>query len=229
MLVSEGKSRTLDIDIRLAATFAAIAGALNSAGFQAAGLFSANMTGNASALSDHLALGELNLAAKFFLLVALFISGSFVSGLLIETGRRIGVRAVYALSILFEAALLLALGVGSMILPNASGGWLLISGLSFVMGVQNAATTRISNWRVRTTHVSGMATDIGIGLAALATGTDNPVSIQRLRLHLSTIAAFVIGGLAGAALYLEIGETLLVLCALVLMTIALPAIRRSTS
>jgi uncharacterized membrane protein YoaK (UPF0700 family) len=72
--------------MRLASMLVAIAGALNAAGFQATGLFSANMTGNVSALSDHLALAQSGLAALFFSLVVAFILGAFISGLLIVPG-----------------------------------------------------------------------------------------------------------------------------------------------
>ena len=56
MLVHEGSARTDRIDERLAWSFAAIAGALNAAGFYAFGTYSANMTGNVSSLADHLGL-----------------------------------------------------------------------------------------------------------------------------------------------------------------------------
>ncbi len=168
MLVREGDQRTIDIDVRLAALLAAVAGALNAAGFQATGFFSANMTGNVSALSDHLGLAQFGLAGLFLSLVIAFIAGAFVSGLLIEAGRNRGVRAIYAYSITLEAGMLLALGVVDLWLPSAQSGSALVLGLSFVMGLQNAATTRISNARIRITHVSGMATDIGLGLAVLA-------------------------------------------------------------
>ena len=91
------------------------------------------------------------------------------------------------------------------------------------MGLQNAATTRISDARVRTTHVSGMATDIGLGLASLAFG-NGP---QRLRLHLATLAAFLLGGIAGVVIYLAIGGWLFCVTALLLILIATPEARRA--
>ncbi|QKD02716.1 YoaK family protein [Mesorhizobium loti] len=228
MLVREGDQRTIDIDVRLAALLAAVAGALNAAGFQATGFFSANMTGNVSALSDHLGLAQFGLAGLFLSLVIAFIAGAFVSGLLIEAGRNRGVRAIYAYSITLEAGMLLALGVVDLWLPSAQSGSALVLGLSFVMGLQNAATTRISNARIRTTHVSGMATDIGLGLALLASHAPQRADVKaRLRLHLSTILSFFIGGVGGVIIYLAIGGWLLLICAGLLFVIALPEARRA--
>ncbi len=66
------------------------------------------------------------------------------------------------------------------------------------MGLQNAVVTRISDARVRTTHVSGMATDIGIELGIafdILRGRDRETDAahnrSKLRLHLYTIAAFL--------------------------------------
>ena len=76
------------------------------------------------------------------------------------------------------------------------------------MGLQNAVVTRISNARVRTTHISGMATDIGIGLGLLldmACGGERTAEretvLANLRLHGMTILCFLAGGLAGGLIY----------------------------
>ena len=99
MLIREGEQRALGIDIRLAALFAAIAGSLNAAGFQSTVFFSANMTGNVSALSDHLGQGQFGPAALFGTLIAIFISGAFVSGVLIGRGKLITVDGLTAVQI----------------------------------------------------------------------------------------------------------------------------------
>lgn len=228
MLIREGDQRSLDIDVRLAALLAGVAGAVNAAGFQATGFFSANMTGNVSSLSDHVGLGRLGLAAFFASLVFAFIAGAFGSGLLIEFGRRRGVRAIYAYSIAVEAALLVMVGIFDVLLPTVSSGIVLIMCLSFIMGIQNAASSRISQARVRTTHVSGMATDIGLGLAALVVSPpDRPAAVARLKLYSSTIVAFFMGGVVGVGVYVLIGGFLFVAAACVLFAIAVPEVLRA--
>jgi uncharacterized membrane protein YoaK (UPF0700 family) len=228
MLIREGDQRNIDIDIRLAALLAGVAGALNAAGFQAAGLFSANMTGNVSALANYIGLGQFGIAGVFAALVFSFILGAFVSGLLIEAGRQRGVRAIYAYSIAFEAGLLVLLGLVDMFVPDVHSGPPVVIGLSFIMGVQNAATTRISGAKVRTTHVSGLATDLGLALASLVSRHALRAEVlPRIRLFASTIMSFFLGGIGGVALYLSIGSWLLFACALMLAVIALPEVARA--
>lgn len=205
MLIREAENRPLGVDIRLAALFAAAAGAVNAAGFLATGYFSANMTGNVSAFSDELALGRYEPARFLLALLAAFIAGAFVSGVVIELGRKTRQPGIYAMGILAEAGLLLALGLADISDPTFGHGISLPTGLSFAMGLQNAATTRISNARVRSTHVSGMATDVGLGIAALLAGTADPTSAGRLQLYGVTLGAFLVGGIFGALVYQQIG------------------------
>lgn len=216
MLIQQGEARSSKADRHLAWSLAGVAGALNAAGFYAVGLYSANMTGNVSALADHLGMGELAIAAPYLALVATFISGAMVSTLLVNAGRRRGLAGIYAFSILAEALLLASLGCADLWLPGVSRGPTLALGLSFLLGLQNAVVTQISNARVRTTHVTGMITDIGIELGNLldlaGRGRDDgqlALNREKLRLHGQTVASFLMGGVLGVLGYKAFGALLL--------------------
>jgi len=234
MLIRQGTSRTDATDRRLACTLAAVAGALNTAAFYAVGFFSANMTGNVSSLSDHAARGDWLTGVFYLLIVVVFVVGASTSTLLINAGRRRQVRSIYAVNILIEGVLLIALGLVEWWIPSLQKGPVLILGLSFLMGLQNAVVTQISNARVRTTHVSGMSTDIGIELSMLfdiARGKEQPSEVaqykSRLRLHTQTVLSFLGGGVVGVLLYQSIGDQLLFVTGAVLIGIAARAIARA--
>ncbi|MBK3402885.1 DUF1275 domain-containing protein [Methylorubrum populi] len=224
MLVHEGEARTTEKDERLAWTFASLAGALNAAGFYAFGAYSSNMTGNVSALADHLGLGELRPALYALSLVVTFVTGAMTATLLIGIGRGRCLRGVYAYGVLAEATMLAFLGILAPFLSADGRNASLALGLSFLLGLQNATVTQITNARVRTTHVTGMVTDIGIGLANVL-GQDPATDRTKLRLHLLTVGAFLGGGIFGALLYRCIGTTLLRIVALLLALLAAPGIR----
>lgn len=223
MLIHEDPARTSRIDERLAGTFAGIAGALNVAGFYAFGTFSSNMTGNVSALADHLGLGEVRMALFGLLLVVAFVGGAAAATLLIDAGRMRHVPGVYAYGVLGEAALLTVLGCSAPFLPEEARGAVLALGLSFLLGLQNATITQITNARVRTTHVTGMVTDIGIGLANLLEGHP-ALDRDKLRLHLVTVGAFLFGGVVGVLTFKMIGTALLVVAGGLLAALAIPGI-----
>lgn len=235
MLITQGAARNERINLNLACSLAGVAGALNAAAFYAVGFFSANMTGNVSTLSDHIATMQWWLALFYLAIVLVFILGAALSSIMINAGRRRGINGIYAYSILTEALLLLPLAGVDIFLPTS--GWrvtTLVLGLAFLMGLQNATVTRISDARVRTTHVSGMATDIGIELGIaldILRGKDDGLHAidnrSKLRLHLFTIGAFLVGGVIGVVLYQAIGGYLLGLCSVLLMTIAAKGLHRS--
>lgn len=192
------------------------------------------MTGNVSLLSDHIATANFRTSAFFLAVVASFIGGSAASTLMVNFGKRQNCRAIYAYTILIEGLLLGILGAADPYLPLALRGPVLILGLGFLMGLQNAVVTQISGARVRTTHVSGLATDLGIGLGMLfdtARGKDSIDMgrhyVSKLRLHGVTICSFLFGGIIGVLLYRAVGGMLFLLAAGVLSALATVEIFRA--
>ena len=229
MLIREGGARDQMADLRLAGSLAGVAGALNAAGFYAADLYSSNMTGNVSAFASHIALAHVAEAAVYLALVAVFIMGAAASTLLFNAGRRRGVVRIYALSVMTEAVLLAVVAVVGLLATGRGSEFVLAYGLSFLMGLQNAVVTRISDARVRTTHVTGMVTDIGMELGNLADAAwrrsapdGGAANRQKLRLHAITVACFVLGGIIGVVAFRAIGPACLLLAASVLFALALP-------
>jgi uncharacterized membrane protein YoaK (UPF0700 family) len=233
MLVREGIHRNDTIDLGLASLLAAIAGSLNATAFYAAGFFSANMTGNVSSLADHIATGQFGSGLFYLAVISCFVLGAAMTATIIGAGRRRGIRGIYAYAILLEAVLLVPLGCVDI---WSRGTWhvsLLILGLAFLMGLQNAVVTRISNARIRTTHVSGMITDIGIELATALEMLRGRISTEqgqenraKLRLHLCTVCAFLAGGVIGVLSYRTFGGWLLIAISAVLLWPSITGIRR---
>lgn len=230
MLVHEGDSRTSKIDLLLAAVLAFVAGGVNSAGFLAFGYFSANMTGNVSMISDHMSVREFSAALAFLMIVVMFVLGAFSASLFIEIGKQRRLANIYALTLLSEAALLLAVGLYAGSAGPAANGITIAGLLSFTMGSQNAASTRISGSRVRTTHVSGIATDIGVGLALLIGGKaapERPQIVRRLTLHAATVLFFLLGGVAGVLGYKAAGGSVFCAFSVILLALCARYIRRT--
>lgn len=233
MLLRQGEARNHDIDRQLACILAGIAGALNTAAFHAVGFFSANMTGNVSSLSDHAALGQWWVSIFYLAIVVIFVLGATTSTLLINAGHRRTIRSIYAITILAEAVLMAMLGLAEWSIPSFERGPVLVLGLSFLMGLQNAVVTRISGAKVRATHVSGMSTDIGIEFGMLVDiirGREPDAGLApysaRLRLHVQTVLSFLAGGVAGMVAYQVIGTRLLFAAAVLLFAMATMAIVR---
>ena len=233
MLIRQGAHRSFVHDRRLACTWRSWQGRSNSAGFYAVGVFSANMTGNVSIMADRFALGALLPGLFYLAILATFVLGAAVSALITNAGERHHIHAIYALAVLAEAALLAILGFADLWLAPGLREPTLIFGLSFSMGLQNAIVTRISAARVRTTHISGMATDLGIEIGCLLDialhgggRKDARPLRERLLLHGATILSFCLGGIAGVVTYRACGAWLLFGAAALLLMLSVPSLLR---
>ncbi|MGY6769123.1 YoaK family protein [Komagataeibacter sp. NFXK3] len=228
MLVHEGPSRSIRIDLRLGCTLAAVAGGVNATGFLAVGAYAANMTGNLSAMATGLVQGGRMAVLCGLGLVAAFIAGAVVATLRLRAGCRRGVACMHARIIMLEGMALVALGLVAPCLPRGPGAGVLGYGLGFLMGMQNATVTHISGARVRTTHMTGMLTDLGLELAQWMENrlAPSPDVAARLRLHGAIIAAFVLGGAAGALGYGSWGVRSLTGLGAALIVLALPSVVR---
>jgi len=223
MLSQEGKQRSFGANAGLAMVLAIVAGIVNAAGFFAVGTYTSHVTGNVSTVGDELAQGHHDLALGAFALVVSYVAGAFAASLFVEGAKRLG-RARYAAALITEAAILTAFTLVSAAWdPRPSWVGLALTGsLCFAMGMQNALVTRISSAVVRTTHLTGMATDIGIELAhlvywlreegrgkgiggrlGLLFGVWRNPEFGKLMLHFSIFSAFGVGAILGPILYLR--------------------------
>ncbi|KND55502.1 putative transmembrane protein [Candidatus Burkholderia verschuerenii] len=201
---------------RLGCTLAFVAGATNAGGFLAVGQYTSHMSGLVSSVADNLVLGQFAFVLSAVGAVGAFLLGAATSAILINWGRHRNTTSLYATPLLLEAALLLVFGfVGS----NLSHRQLLyvpltVALLCYVMGLQNAMITKISKAEIRTTHVTGLITDLGIELGkamylnrGVMRHESRYVQANRSRLLLlsSLLGMFILGGIAGAVGFSNIG------------------------
>lgn len=232
MLFLEKGSRSFLHDRQLGCSLAFVAGAVNVAGFLSVGSYCANMTGNVTAFAINLQKTQVVVAFSSIVLIVSFFLGAMMCTFLVNGGRRRGQKAIYAYSILLEGLLLAAIDLVQIFwLPPAGHNILPPLGLSFLMGLQNATVTRISGSVVRTTHVTGMITDLGIELADWLDAFRHPIEPEkqtqttlRLRLHSKIIGCFIGGGVIGAFGYTTWPRFFLMSVACVIIALALPGI-----
>jgi len=156
-----------------------------------------HLTGTTSLLSAAIGSSDGAGALHFFAVITAFVTGTAISGFIIQDstlklGRRYGVA-------LFLESMLLAFAVPLLNRQNHLGDYL----ASCACGLQNAMASTYSGSVVRTTHLSGMFTDLGIFLGHRLRGL--AVDSRRLRLCFVIISGFFFGGVAGAILFCSLG------------------------
>lgn len=119
-------------------------------------------------------------------------SGAILHGTTLRLGRKYGVVLFIESGLLLTAALLL--------LNGATSGHYLASA---ACGLQNAMATTYSGAIVRTTHVTGIFTDLGIMIGSRLRG--ERIDSRRAGLFLLIIGGFITGGTGGAFLFAVAG------------------------
>lgn len=211
---------------RLGRSLAFVAGAVNAGGFFAVGQYTSHMSGVVSALADNAVLGEARLILAGLASLAAFFFGAALSAILINWGRRRGAHSRYALPLILEALLLLVFALMGASLSARGNVGATVALLCCVMGLQNAIITKISRAEIRTTHVTGLVTDLGIELGKLFYWNSGAIAdkvradADRMRLLSSMLFMFLSGGLAGAFGYQYFGFVMTVPLALALLLLA---------
>jgi uncharacterized membrane protein YoaK (UPF0700 family) len=227
-----GQHRTTSINHLLGGLLAFNAGAINAGGFLVVGMYTSHMTGFASMLADNLILGNVGLLLGALGTLLAFIAGAATTAVQVNWARQHHLRSEYALPLLLEAGLLLVFGLLGATLnrqtPFAVPLTVLV--LAYTMGLQNAVVSKISASQIRTTHMTGVITDLGIELGKIfywnrnQTPADFQVRANRIKLRLygMLLATFMAGGLVGAAGFKFLGFIWVLPMATILLLLSLP-------
>src|SRR5690554_849485 len=207
MLRRSGSSRTYKHNIYLASTLSLVAGVVNITGWMGLGVLTTNVTGHFVFLSEEIMHQNLQIAIGFFLLINAFLFGAFISSVCTEGGRYGTQKHLvsYVLPISLEILILTAVALSDLFIPSIESYKVLLAMLLlFAMGMQNALVTQVSQSVVRTTHLTGIFTDLGIELSQLIyykKSEDRSVLKHSIFLKLMIISNFFFGGIIGALLY----------------------------
>lgn len=215
MFHREGIHRTDGENRLLAAYLSAVAGFVNSASFVLVGAFTSHVTGNVGRLAQDTALGQPISAVTAAVLIGAFFVGAFLASMAIESQFFGSPPTTYGTLMMLEAAMLVAFV--SLVREGATVARDLPALLlCAAMGLQNSLVTRLSGAVVRTTHLTGVVTDLGIEAARwfrfarlglservhlpLSVGPSPSVrpSVPKLVLLLTIVSSFVFGSFIGA-------------------------------
>ena len=222
--------RTTQANIRLGGFLAFVAGATNAGGFLAVGQYTSHMTGLLSSIADNLVLGLFTLVVAAIGAIFAFVAGAMTTAVLVNWGLRRHLHSAYGLPLFLESVALLVFGVAGSSIGVFAPLFvpLTVVLLCYIMGLQNAVITKISRAEIRTTHVTGLVTDIGIELGKLLyinprePGRDPVLANRRkLRIHGFLVGCFFAGGLAGALGFKYVGFVSTVPLAIGLWVLAL--------
>jgi uncharacterized membrane protein YoaK (UPF0700 family) len=178
------------------------AGAVNAGAFAACSRFVTHVTGTATQIG--LDFGQWFLMFEYLLVLVAFIAGAMASVLAIQARGMRGRRPLYAVPLFAAAALVcVTAAVGTLGLFGPLGGsveepadFACLSLLAFAMGLLNAGVASGTALSVRTTHMTGPASDFGVSLATalLSRGAARQAAFGVAVLRGGKVVAFIFGG-----------------------------------
>ncbi len=160
-----------------------------------------HMSGAASHLSEELAMQDGSAAAYVAAILLSFLGGATLCGVIIgksvlRLGRRYGLILMIEGGFLALAAVLAQRGMTAALLPSA-----------FACGLQNAMATTYHHQIIRTTHVTGIVTDLGLLIGHAFKG--EPIRRFAAMMLVVLLSGFIAGGLMGVLLFSAFGSGVL--------------------
>ena len=209
MLRKSGSQRKEEENLMLGGSTAFVAGMVNVVSVIAFFAFSSNVTGHWTILTEELIKGHWYQVFVVFGWLFLFFFGAFLSNFLVNYIKKYSTLLAHSIPISLELVILVIIGYygHNHYVESLEETVILVAGLIFSMGLQNGLVATISNGLVKTTHLTGLTTDLGIGIS-MYTKSENRKDkklLERLRLHIAILVFYFAGGFFGGLIFGYIG------------------------
>lgn len=225
MLRQAKEERTLKDNLRLASSTAFVAGMTNVAGVIAFLAFTSNVTGHVATLAKHVVERNFEEVIVFFIWLLMFLLGAFAANFIIKSVEDKSKYWAHAQPIILEIIILLLIATyGHHFYDETqTEREILIGATLFTMGLQNSMVSVISGGLIKTSHLSGLFTDLGGELAEwFHPKSKKPQEIKhKLYIRLTILSFYFFGGMVGGYFFNEYEFALFFFIPFILITILL--------
>ncbi|GGD32412.1 YoaK family protein [Flavobacterium orientale] len=209
MLRKFSNSRTLEDNIKLGVLTAFSGGMVNVASLLIFFSFSSNVTGHYAILASEIVKGNLYQTGVVFAWIFLFFFGSFLSNLIVIHLSKLNTYLAHSIPLILEIICLMTVGIYGQFfyLETLLETEIMLGIMLFAMGLQNGLTASISNFAVKTTHLTGTTTDLGI-LFSMFTKKEyreNEELRGKAKLLSSIAISYLFGAIISGLLYFNTG------------------------
>lgn len=215
--------RTLKENLMLASSTAFVSGSVNVAGAIAFLSFTSNVTGHVANLARHVVQQNLRELIALLAWLLAFFAGAFVSSFIIRSLSHRSHYYAHAMPIVIEISVLLFVAFygNNFYHESRTERELVICAMLFSMGLQNSMVSTLSGGLIKTTHLTGLFTDLGSELAEWLHPSFEQKTATRNKMYirLTILFFYFLGGLAGAWFFEEYDFTIFYFIPLILLTI----------
>jgi uncharacterized membrane protein YoaK (UPF0700 family) len=201
MLRQSKGDRSLRENLMLASSTAFVSGVLNVAGMVAFLAFSSNITGHVANLANHFVQQNFREVAVFLIWLFMFFSGAFMSHFIVRSLEHKSLYRAHATPVIVEIVILLFVAVyGHHFYQETQLEREIIIGLLlFANGLQNSLVSTVSGGLIKSSHLTGLFTDLGGDIAEwLHPRTERSIIVKnKIYLRLTILSFYFVGGIAG--------------------------------
>jgi len=223
MLRKYSTNRTFEQNLLLGGITATASGMVNVASVMAFFAYTTNITGHVAVLAEEISKGHWHQVFIVGVWLFLFFIGGFLSSSIVINLNKYSAYYAHALPIFIEMLCLLFVAVYGHYFyhETLAETEYLIGLLLFSMGLQNGLTSSVSNFTVKTTHLTGLLTDLSVSISMFLKPDlrKNKVLVMKIKL-LSTVAVFyLLGGVLGGLIFLKINFLVFYFVAAILLLV----------
>lgn len=201
MLRQTKENRTLKENLLLASSTAFVSGVTNVAGVLAFLVFTSNITGHVANLAKHVVEQNFREVIVFFVWLLLFFAGAFTSTFLVRSLQEKSRYRAHTVPIIVEIVILFIVAIygnhfyEETLLEREA----IIGAILFAMGLQNSLVSNISGGLIKTSHLTGLFTDLGAEVAELLHPKTEASQVikNKVIIRLTILTFYFIGGIAG--------------------------------
>jgi uncharacterized membrane protein YoaK (UPF0700 family) len=201
MLRNEKDERTLKENLLLASSTAFVSGVTNVAGVIAFLAFTTNMTGHFANLARNVIEQNFPQVIIFLIWLFLFFAGAFTANFLVRWREHKSAYRANMAPIVLEIIILLFVAYygSNHYTESLLEKQVITSALIFAMGLQNGLVSNISGGLIKTSHLTGLFTDLGADFAEwLYPNSQKPVAVKnRMYIRFTILGFYFLGALAG--------------------------------
>ncbi|WCT13055.1 YoaK family protein [Mucilaginibacter jinjuensis] len=223
MLRRSKDDRTLRENLMLASSTAFVSGVINVAGMVAFLAFTSNITGHVANLANHFVQQNFREIVVFMLWLLMFFMGAFTANFIIRSLEHKSLYRAHATPIVIEIVILLLVAFYGDHFYNGdrTERELVIAALLFAIGLQNSLVSIMSGGLIKTSHLTGLFTDLGGEVSEWLhprTGKSEIIK-NKIYIRVTILAFYFIGGMAGGYFFDEYNFAVFYFVPLILITI----------
>jgi uncharacterized membrane protein YoaK (UPF0700 family) len=223
MLRQSKEDRTFKENLMLASSTALVSGITNIAGMIAFLAFTSNITGHVANLAKHIVDQNFREIIVFVVWLLLFFAGAFISSFIVRSYNHISYYKAHSLPVIIEIIVLLFVAIygHNFYKETLFERELVIGAIIFSMGLQNSLVSTISGGLIKSSHLTGLFTDLGGDIAEWVhpKAAKTETVKNKIYIRLTILGFYLIGAVLGGFLFNVFDFAIFYFVPLILLTI----------